>query len=378
MMTVGSLLTEPFQRHNIQVHSGHRGLTNKIDRVTVMEAKDSPTFYTGGELVLTTLYCVREDVAAQKNLVYTLSQVKAAGLIIKMDRYFNVLPDFFASEAEKYGFPILKIGQSVNYRDLIFDIYQFKLFHNKFYYDLKDLFIGSGSNINILKELKMDFKEAVIWVTNGDPYDIYYKALSNQLIVKLDKNLAGIIRINRKLSREEIASMVISEITADVNANVVVSQTVENMFHIRRIYQSTLASYNMLKDFNGRNRILFIEDYELETILLRSSISHKEDCLALVGKYVKPLIKYDLSYNNALVKTAEAFYHFSNIPAASKHLNIHPNTLRYRLNLIQTLVGIDTRKFEDNFKLYSALTYYRMLEARKRGTADIGKQNPSQ
>ncbi|WP_330292061.1 helix-turn-helix domain-containing protein [Streptomyces sp. NBC_00576] len=54
------------------------------------------------------------------------------------------------------------------------------------------------------------------------------------------------------------------------------------------------------------------------------------------------LAAYDAEHGGALVDTLRAYLdHFSDVPAASRALGVHPNTFRYRIRRVREVCGIE-------------------------------------
>jgi purine catabolism regulator len=68
------------------------------------------------------------------------------------------------------------------------------------------------------------------------------------------------------------------------------------------------------------------------------------------------LLTYDEQHNTQLVPTIEAYFGGDcNLMKAAEQLFIHPKTLRYRLDRVQTLTGMRFDRQEDRFNLQLAL-----------------------
>ena len=61
-------------------------------------------------------------------------------------------------------------------------------------------------------------------------------------------------------------------------------------------------------------------------------------------------------YKSDLKKTVETFFEKDlNLTETAKKMGIHPNTVTYRLNKIQQILGLDPRKFEQASSIKVAL-----------------------
>jgi DNA-binding PucR family transcriptional regulator len=59
---------------------------------------------------------------------------------------------------------------------------------------------------------------------------------------------------------------------------------------------------------------------------------------------LRPLYEYDANYNGELIDTLRIFAHASKNELAAQELNIHVNTLRYRLQKIEDMTGLSPQK----------------------------------
>ena len=64
------------------------------------------------------------------------------------------------------------------------------------------------------------------------------------------------------------------------------------------------------------------------------------------------VIQYDKENNTNLAETVYVYLHFRNMVKTAKHLNIHRNTLIYRLERFKELTNIDLSSGNDIYKLW--------------------------
>jgi PucR family transcriptional regulator, purine catabolism regulatory protein len=75
------------------------------------------------------------------------------------------------------------------------------------------------------------------------------------------------------------------------------------------------------------------------------------------------LVEYDRRHNAALLQTLEGYFAAQgNLSQAAEHLQIHRNTLVYRLRRISEIGGLDMERAEDTLALQVALKAYRVLQ----------------
>ena len=103
----------------VDVLAGEKGLNRHITKVNIMEVPDIVDWVKEGELLFTTLYSIKDDEEALKNLVPKLAEKNLAGLGIKPGRYINEIPEFMVKQAEENDFPLLKIPYDFSFSEFI-------------------------------------------------------------------------------------------------------------------------------------------------------------------------------------------------------------------------------------------------------------------
>ncbi|MFD2705880.1 PucR family transcriptional regulator [Salibacterium lacus] len=102
-----------------RVIAGYQGLDAEIRYVTIMEVPDIVRWLKGNELMLTSLYPIKDDPEAQKQLIKQLHEKGTSALAIKPNRFVEDIPLPILEEAEKYGFPVIEIPEPVSYLDIL-------------------------------------------------------------------------------------------------------------------------------------------------------------------------------------------------------------------------------------------------------------------
>src|ERR1700716_3142195 len=99
--------------------AGGGGLDRKGEWVRVIETPETARRARPGDLLLTTAYPIRDDPAAQLELVATIAEVGGAGLVVKLGMYVERLPEGMAEEADRLALPLFPLGQEVPWVDLM-------------------------------------------------------------------------------------------------------------------------------------------------------------------------------------------------------------------------------------------------------------------
>jgi PucR family transcriptional regulator, purine catabolism regulatory protein len=118
LLHVGELLTLPVLR-GARVIAGHRGLDREVTNVNVMEVPDIEAYVHPGEVLLTTLYPLRDDLAAVADLVRRLHTAALSALVVRLGRYVDHIPAAAVEAADELGFPIIVVNTHIAFNDVI-------------------------------------------------------------------------------------------------------------------------------------------------------------------------------------------------------------------------------------------------------------------
>src|SRR5438067_5453483 len=97
-----------------EVLAGAGGLDRTITWVKVLESPETISWLAEGELLLTVAFAIKDDRAAQRDLMRNLAAVKSAGLVIKPERYLPQIPADMLGQADEFGIPLIRIPPAVS------------------------------------------------------------------------------------------------------------------------------------------------------------------------------------------------------------------------------------------------------------------------
>lgn len=101
-----------------EIVAGHRGLNRIVKHITIIEVPEVAKWLKGNELLLTTLYSVRNDEEGQISLIHKLNAAGVSGLAIKPSQLVEI-PQSIIDSANDLDFPILKIPVNIKYLDIL-------------------------------------------------------------------------------------------------------------------------------------------------------------------------------------------------------------------------------------------------------------------
>lgn len=140
---------------------------------------------------------------------------------------------------------------------------------------------------------------------------------------------------------------------------IIVTSPFKDVTQIKNRYSIAVNVLNLLNEFNTKG-IKLMEDYLVYSLLKPKKDTPEYDYI--VFNVLKPLIDYDNDYKSNLLPTLYNALTCESIDEAAKKLFIHVNTLRYRLNKIQQLVGKDFFVNKDKMMLLSAVFLWKFSE----------------
>ncbi|QBD82759.1 PucR family transcriptional regulator [Ktedonosporobacter rubrisoli] len=104
------------------IRAGADGLGRIVSSVNVMEVPDILAWIKPHELLLTTLYPLRDDPASLGSFVLELAQRELAGIVVKTGRYFEAIPQEMCSAAERCKLPLIELRSEVSFDEIITEL----------------------------------------------------------------------------------------------------------------------------------------------------------------------------------------------------------------------------------------------------------------
>jgi len=224
-------------------------------------------------------------------------------------------------------------------------------------YVLKTLLGISGSK-EYNQKYNLNYNSCVVMVISSKKSSkeicSFLPLYTNCLPVEIDKGLCAFIKeigadTEDYLSLSKFAKIMLHAIEEEIGVNVKIGigNPVETFLDINKSYSQA----NLALKYTDQTNKKVCSYLEVLPQKMLASLSEKEK-----NYFIKPFSK--LLKNEELTSSAKEFLNSDlNINRASQNLFIHRNTLIYRLNKIERLVGLDLRNFNDavTFKLLCLL-----------------------
>ncbi|QIK69398.1 hypothetical protein G7062_03435 [Erysipelothrix sp. HDW6C] len=105
--------------------SGKEGIYNEVTDIIVMEAHDIERWLKPGQLVLSSLFSLKESTRQEyADFVAEMKKRGASGLIIKMGRFVDAIPAGLIEGCADHDLPLIQINETVPYSSIILEVMQ--------------------------------------------------------------------------------------------------------------------------------------------------------------------------------------------------------------------------------------------------------------
>jgi sugar diacid utilization regulator len=119
---------------------------------------------------------------------------------------------------------------------------------------------------------------------------------------------------------------------------------------------------------DGERPVLAFEETGAYRLLLSAMSEDPAELQRFYAETVEPLVAYDEQYETGLVQTVEAFLEADgNVAGTAQRLFTHRHTIRYRLERVRELSGLDVGSTDGREKLSLGLKAMRVLGIARRG-----------
>jgi purine catabolism regulator len=380
MVTVKELLTIPLLKR-LKILAGRSGLDNLISHVTVLEIPDVAKWIKKNGFIITSFYAIRNDIQEQVKIVDKLIEYGCSCLAIKTGEYIKKIDESIVKKADENGLVLLEIPPDLNYIDIIYTSME-KILKNKDFElsiaeYLKDLIFNQSSinssliergrllGLNIVEDYSLAGTMAFLTKNKRreEIEKILHKITTNAKtyipIIKGNNTLTIFLFDSSKKSIEYELNSITDKMIKSIghsmsNFKIGIGSIGKGINNIKHSYYSSLDAIKTGNIIRPDELIYSYDDLELYCKLInfleQESISVFQD------------IKHKLNDENLIITLEQYFKHNMDINKVAESMFVHKNTVRYRLNKIANLTGLNINLFEDNLKLYLSLLYIKISE----------------
>lgn len=130
---------------------------------------------------------------------------------------------------------------------------------------------------------------------------------------------------------------------------------------LRRSLQEAEKALNLVEQIGGDTSVAFFGDLSLSELLIH--VQDYEQLYRFCLDWLSDILNYDKQNNSDLLVTMSVYFsNNGNMAATAKQLNVHRNTLVYRLNRIAEITQLDMDDADVQLNLHLAIKAYNLLK----------------
>lgn len=356
--------------------AGYRGLDREIEGASILDYEYERSLsneqiiviFRRKDFVLSSLIYAKDDPSLILESVKGLISDGVSALAVK-NIYYDVLPDEVINYANDNDFPIFMFDKKGSfYEDIVTEIYEKNKEKNSM--TLKETKIGILLNEdidkstvkNMAEDFNLSFKNNLFCICLKPKKYIGESDLSN-IIDTLNRDLA----VNHIAYRYHGVIFIIYTYDEnlkekkDMNFDKLVSLAMSSLFFNLKDFYIGISNFHKnidelnlsLRESIYAMRVASIDEEnkkyynEIGVYKLLMPYYEKNHMRNFYNDIIGKIKKYDQKYNTELLETSIAYIKSSgNIKETAKLVNLHENTVRYRINKVKEIFNTKVSEYE--------------------------------
>lgn len=382
-----SRLIKKVEHMDITLIAGENGLSNVVTWVHMAETVEASDFLDGGQLAFTTGIGLSSE-ADLLCLVNAFYEKNVAGVILNTGPFIESVPDEVIEFCEEHDFPLFVVPWKIHLAEIM-RICCFALtkeeqrmletsaaFKNAIFFPKQEeLYVVPLSQ----RAFRVNWNYSVTVMQLSSPTDKLEDRLDSlcmtmeNKIRRHNKNFAifvnelEIILVFAHLSEDELLQEV-TNIQGDIKRLLLKNEKISmGVGRLTKSVRCIYKSYNQAKSIQrlqARNKIgedkIFYTNLGIYRLLM--GIEDYEIMHDYYEHTLKPLVDYDAINDSDLCKVLHCYLlHNGSVKETAEELYVHRNTINYKLNKIEELLGIEMSSLEARTELMIAFDLQDML-----------------
>ncbi len=367
--TIEDMLTLSGDRYQLSMIAGHRGWSNSISWVLMIEDFTILRHFVGKELAVTTAMGFDSEEKLM-TLVRELNDHHASGLVVNTGFYIDEIPQPVIDLCDEVDLPLVIVPWEIYITDMIKDLSVRIFLQGMTDEQIIAAFIKAitspdqavAAKQDLLQYFDVDgeFQIVLLHTPGLDTMDTVER---RRIGYRMELFLENITHNCSFFYYDSSFVLVCNDLPADVTEKVLtdfekrvvlrmpeiryyigISSRVMNLENLSVAYRRARAALDMAIA-TGNNRICF-DDMGIYRLL--SLVSDKALLREMSRDLLRPLISYDEKHDSQYVETLETYLALEgSFLAMSEKMFIHRNTLMYRINKIKKILGTDLSTAEE-------------------------------
>ncbi|MCR4745127.1 MAG: PucR family transcriptional regulator ligand-binding domain-containing protein [Lachnospiraceae bacterium] len=375
-----SRLIEKVAHMDIRLIAGEGGLSNYVTWVHMAETVEASDYMDGGQLAFTTGIGLgsKDDIL---NLIEAFYQKHMAGAIINIGPFIESIPEEVKAFCNRHDFPLFVVPWKIHLAEIMriccFAITKDEqrmmetsaAFKNAIFFPKQEeLYVVPLSQ----RSFKVNWKYSVAVIklkSNAKKLDSRLEALAATMenIIKHKDNNSAIFVNDMELilvlsdMTEEKLIPEIKEIKADFKRFLSEDESITmGVGRLTKSVRCLYKSYNQAKAIQRLQELGKIGDENifytnLGIYRLLMGVENREIVKDYYNQTLREIIDYDSANNSDLCLTLRTYLnHDGSVKETAEELFVHRNTINYKLNKIEELLGIEMSSLESRAELIIA------------------------
>lgn len=378
---------------DLKLVSGIKGINNLVRWVHIIEdPEDVAEYAQSNELIIVTGVKILNSKDAFTNIIKSLIDKKAAGLVVNIGKYIDRVPKYINDISDENNFPVFEFPWEVSLTGLTRiicgeivkrqledgstqDLLMSAVFFNtitaeNFIHRISNYGYSSLNSIRIIivnmdniqhylnsenikdEQAILQIKDIFSKSVNSSIWDSSFRPISflqnfSVVLLLLNEKDRG-IQVN---DLTEVIRKSSKRLLPEINISIGVGEAYSEFSEIKKSYSEAEKALKVIKAKDETDKTAFYADAGAYKILMEI------DNIALLRKYyentVGKLKKYDEQNNTDFTKILYLYLKENgNLIQTSQKLYLHRNTLIYKINKIQELIKRDLSDTSVRFEFY--------------------------
>ena len=363
----------------LKLVSGRNGLDNVVRWVHVADVPRVTDWVQGGELLFITGIGLKNDIDALLEMVDSIYKKRLAGLVVNIGPYIEYVPNEVAKYADTLDFPVFELPWEVKIVEVTADICKaiiMSQIEEKALQELaENILFGPIDNPNILINraayygfnLTTPSRVAIIDIDDFANYLKRNKIEDEKRIIEIKNSFQQIVQsvLNQYLhkilyvTRSDSIILIITDIrerddffpvlAEDIHriaarklpgltASIGLGNSYLRLSDVQRSFKEAEQAILVINCTDKKNSILSYQEIGFYKLLFGIE---EEELISYNNETLGRLEEYDQQHGSDLVFTLQVLLDENyNLTKTTKKLFIHRNTLKYRIQKIESITGL--------------------------------------
>lgn len=367
--------------------SGENGLNRRITSVNIMEVPGISRYVKPEELIITTMYPIRDNEELQKTLIPDLVKKGVSALFIVPLSVEQEIPSFMIEQAAEHAFPLIKLPADTSFNEILNPIlgqilerkhieteHRFRariiddLLRGKITSRAKMLSLGKyyGWNLSsgfipaVIQTDEAQYHESSILLLQNLSKMSEKNGISDTIAADLDD---GILLLFPYEKTPEAAIQIVRKVLIQFSnalgdSWIGIGRAISDIMYLSDGFNQARQAAEIAQKIPALGGIVDFERLGVYRVLFdrpetTQSLTNKQ---SFVKEKLGSLIEHDKLNNTELLHTLQVLFEQNgNLRQAAKQLYIHHNTMRYRLDQIENLTNADLNEPETKLEFQIAI-----------------------